>query len=244
MAAKWLAASLARKQRTRKTVPVQPETHYAESGDVSIAYQVVGDAPFDIVVVPGSLSNVELGWGVPFHGEFRRRLASFARLIVFDKRGTGLSDPVGGAPSLETRMDDLRVVMDAAASPRAAVIGTSEGAPMSILFAATYPERVAALVLLASFARMMWASDYPWGFTKEQYPRELENDLKVFGPRDEAISAVAEQFGEEGGTLADYYRPMARSACAASSCLSPPRASRQPATIATSAIVTAGRSSR
>jgi pimeloyl-ACP methyl ester carboxylesterase/class 3 adenylate cyclase len=185
---------------------VQPETRYAESGDVSIAYQVVGDGPFDIVVVPGFVSHVELGWGVPFHRELRRRLVSFARLIVFDKRGTGLSDPVAGAPSLETRMDDLRVVMDAAASPRAAVIGISEGAPMSILFAATYPERVAALVLLASFARMMWASDYPWGFTKEQYRRELENDLKVFGPREEAIRAVAEQFGEEGGTLADYYR--------------------------------------
>jgi pimeloyl-ACP methyl ester carboxylesterase/class 3 adenylate cyclase len=188
------------------TVSVPPETHYAESGDVSIAYQVVGDGPFDVVVVPGWVSHVELGWGVPFHGELRRRLASFARLIVFDKRGTGLSDPVAGAPSLETRMDDLRAVMDAAASPRAAVIGISEGAPMSILFAATYPERVAALVLLGSFPRMMWAPEYPWGFTKEQYRRDLENDLKVFGRRDEAIRAVAEQFGEEGGTLADYYR--------------------------------------
>ncbi len=141
-----MAGSLTR----TKTVPVPPETHYAESGDVSIAYQVVGDGPFDIVVVPGFVSHVELGWGVPFHGEFRRRLASFARLIVFDKRGTGLSDPVAGAPSLETRMDDLRVVLDAAASPRAAVIGISEGAPMSILFAATYPERVGALVLHGS----------------------------------------------------------------------------------------------
>jgi pimeloyl-ACP methyl ester carboxylesterase len=97
------------------------------SGDVAIAYQVVGDGSFDVVVVPGFVSDVELGWGVPFHGEFRRRLASFARLIVFDKRGTGMSDRVAGAPSLETRMDDLRVVMDAAASPRAAVVGLSEG---------------------------------------------------------------------------------------------------------------------
>jgi pimeloyl-ACP methyl ester carboxylesterase/class 3 adenylate cyclase len=200
------SAQGAPKQRTRKTVPVQPETQYAESGDVAIAYQVVGDGPFDVIVVPGSLSHVELGWGVPFHGEFRRRLASFARLIVFDKRGTGMSDPVAGAPSLETRMDDLRVVLDAAASPRAAVIGISEGAPMSILFAATYPERVAALVLLGSFARWMWAADYPWGFTKEQHRRELDDDLKMFDPRDEPIRAVAEQFGEEGGTLADYYR--------------------------------------
>jgi pimeloyl-ACP methyl ester carboxylesterase len=200
------SAQGAPKQRTRKTVPVQPETQYAESGDVAIAYQVVGDGPFDVIVVPGSLSHVELGWGVPFHCEFRRRLASFARLIVFDKRGTGMSDPVAGAPSLETRMDDLRVVLDAAASPRAAVIGISEGAPMSILFAATYPERVAALVLLGSFARWMWAADYPWGFTKEQHRRELDDDLKMFDPRDEPIRAVAEQFGEEGGTLADYYR--------------------------------------
>jgi pimeloyl-ACP methyl ester carboxylesterase/class 3 adenylate cyclase len=190
------SAQGAPKQRTRKTVPVQPETQYAESGDVAIAYQVVGDGPFDVIVVPGSLSHVEL----------RRRLASFARLIVFDKRGTGMSDPVAGAPSLETRMDDLRVVLDAAASPRAAVIGISEGAPMSILFAATYPERVAALVLLGSFARWMWAADYPWGFTKEQHRRELDDDLKMFDPRDEPIRAVAEQFGEEGGTLADYYR--------------------------------------
>jgi pimeloyl-ACP methyl ester carboxylesterase len=134
---------------------VAAETRYAKSGDVHIAYQVVGDGPVDLVFVPGWITHVELAWDDPFEAAFRRRLASFARLIVFDKRGTGLSDrvPVDQLPILEERMDDVRAVMDAAGSERAALLGVSEGGAMSALFAATYPERTAALILYGSFAR-------------------------------------------------------------------------------------------
>jgi pimeloyl-ACP methyl ester carboxylesterase len=116
-----------------------PETRYAGSGDVSIAYQVVGEGPFDLVFVPPSTSHVELGWDVPTMRVLREGLSSFARLIFFDKRGTGMSDRVAGAPTLETRMDDVRAVMDAVGSERAALLGWSEGVAMSALFAATYP---------------------------------------------------------------------------------------------------------
>jgi pimeloyl-ACP methyl ester carboxylesterase len=134
---------------------VNRETKYARSGDVHIAYQVVGDGPVDLVFVPGWITHVELAWEDPFEAAFRRRLAGFARLIVFDKRGTGLSDrvPVDQLPILEERMDDVRAVMDAAGSERAALMGVSEGGAMSALFAATYPERTAALILYGSFAR-------------------------------------------------------------------------------------------
>src|SRR5205085_9658693 len=111
----------------------------------------------------------ELQWKMPGFGGFLNLLGTFARLIRFDKRGTGMSDPVSGAPTLETRMDDLRAVMDAAGSRRAAFYGLSEGAAMAILFAATYPERTAALVVRSAFPRRMWAPDYPWGRTEEQY---------------------------------------------------------------------------
>ena len=116
---------------------VGPETRYALSGDVHIAYQVVGDGPFDLIFVPGFVTHMELQWRLPDMGDFLRDLGSFSRLIRFDKRGTGMSDPVSGAPSLETRMDDVRAVMDAVGSRRAAFYGLSEGAAMSVLFAAT-----------------------------------------------------------------------------------------------------------
>jgi class 3 adenylate cyclase len=150
-----------------------PQTRYARSGDVNIAYQVVGEGPFDLVYVPGAFSHVELAWEIPTRASFYRRLASFCRLILFDKRGTGMSDrsPLG---NLETRMDDVRAVMDAAGSERAALFGVSEGGPMSILFSATYPDRVWALVLYATFARGLWAPDYPWGDTEEQWRKDLE----------------------------------------------------------------------
>jgi pimeloyl-ACP methyl ester carboxylesterase len=167
-----------------------PETHYARSGGVSIAYQVLGEGPFDIVYVPGFVSHLELRWGVPSFAESLRHLASFSRLILFDKRGTGMSDPVAGAPTLEMRMDDLRAVMDAAGSRRAAVVGISEGAPMSVLFGATYPARTAALVLRSGFARTMWAPDYPWGRTEDQYRQDLDQQLRIFRSRDEAMSVV------------------------------------------------------
>jgi pimeloyl-ACP methyl ester carboxylesterase/class 3 adenylate cyclase len=129
-----------------------PQTHYARSGDVNIAYQVVGDGPLDLVFVPGFVSHLDLQWADPRIARFLEKLASFSRLIMFDKRGTGLSDPVAAPAPLEDRMDDVRTVMDAAGSERAALFGLSEGGPMSILFAATYPERTRALVLCGTFA--------------------------------------------------------------------------------------------
>ena len=130
---------------------VRPETWYARSGDVNIAYQVVGEGRFTVALVPGFVSHVELRWRVPSYAASLRELASFSRLILFDKRGTGMSDRVEGVPTLETRMDDLRAVMDAIGCERAALFGVSEGAPMALLFAATYPERTAALVLRSGF---------------------------------------------------------------------------------------------
>jgi class 3 adenylate cyclase/pimeloyl-ACP methyl ester carboxylesterase len=167
-----------------------PDVQYAKSGDVNIAYQVSGDGPFDLVFVPGYVTHLELHWSIPSFAPFLERLSSFSRLIRFDKRGTGMSDGVSGAPTLETRMDDLRVVMDAVGSRRAAFYGLSEGAAMSLLFAATYPERAAALAIRSAFPRRMWSPDYPWGQTEAQYEHEVERALRVFGPRDQALEAV------------------------------------------------------
>ncbi len=141
----------------------QPRTRYAKSDGVSVAYQVVGDGPFDLVFVPGFISHLDLQWGDPAVASFLKRLASFSRLIVFDKRGTGLSDPVSEVPTLEKRMDDVRAIMDAAGSERAALFGFSEGGPMSILFSATYPERTEALVLYGTYARGTGDPGHPWG---------------------------------------------------------------------------------
>lgn len=129
------------------------ETHYARSGEVNIAYQVVGDGPIDVLIVPGAISHLELMQEWPGCVTFAQRLSRFARLISFDKRGQGLSDRVSGVPPLEERMDDVRAVMDAVGSSRAALVGFSEGSPMSLLFAATYPERVSHLALIGGFAR-------------------------------------------------------------------------------------------
>ena len=129
-----------------------PTTRYTKSGDVHIAYQVYGDGPEDIVLVPGWISNVDVFWDEPVAARFFEDLARFSRLILFDKRGTGLSDPVVGVATLEERMDDVRAVMDAAGSERATLFGYSEGGPMSALFAATYPDRTRALVLCGSYA--------------------------------------------------------------------------------------------
>src|SRR6188474_2868844 len=167
-----------------------PETRYAKSGDVNIAYQVSGDGPFDLVFVPGYITHMELQWRLPGFAPFLHELSSFCRLIRFDKRGTGMSDRVGGAPTLEERMDDVRAVMDAVGSRRAAFYGLSEGAAMSILFAATYPERTAALVVRSAFPRRMWSPDYPWGRTEDEYEREVERELRIFGPREQARESV------------------------------------------------------
>jgi class 3 adenylate cyclase/pimeloyl-ACP methyl ester carboxylesterase len=138
---------------------VLPATRYALSGDVSIAYQVMGEAPIDLVMVPGVASHVEFFHETPGYTAFLRRLSSFARVITFDKRGQGLSDRVS-APSLEDRMDDVRAVMDAVGSQRAAVMGFSEGCAMSALFAATYPERTEKLLLFGGFALSTMANDF------------------------------------------------------------------------------------
>ena len=147
-----------------------PKTKFTRNGDVHIAYQVVGDAPRDLVYVPGWLSHVELAWEEPTLAAFLRRLASFSRLILFDKRGTGLSDrvPNDQLPTLEERMDDVRAVMDAVGSERAAVFGFSEGGNMSALFAATYPERTTALITFGTFAKRVWSADYPWAPKPEE----------------------------------------------------------------------------
>jgi len=155
----------------------RPETRYARSGEISVAYQVVGGKPFDLIWVPGWISNVEESWEVPEYAHFLHRLASFSRLILFDKRGTGLSDRVSNdrLPTLEQRMDDVRAVLDAVGSERAAIVGASEGGNLSILFAATHPERVHALVLVAVYAKRLWSPDYPWAPTPEQ--REQDTQL-------------------------------------------------------------------
>jgi class 3 adenylate cyclase len=143
---------------------------------VSIAYQVVGDGPRDLVWVPGWVSHLEAAWDEPTEARFFTRLASFCRLILFDKRGTGLSDrvPESQLPSLETRMADVLTVCDAAGSERAALFGSSEGAPMCALFAATYPERTTALVLYGGYARRLRSDDYPWGSSPEEHQAFLE----------------------------------------------------------------------
>lgn len=130
----------------------QPETRYAHGPQGDVAYQVVGDGPIDLVVVPGWISHIDMQWGFPGWRTYVEQLASFARLVLYDKRGTGLSDPVDGVPTLESRVDDLAAVMNAAGSQRAALFGFSEGGPISLLFAATYPERVDALILYGTFA--------------------------------------------------------------------------------------------
>jgi class 3 adenylate cyclase len=157
-----------------------PETRYARSGDVSVAYQVLGEGPFDLVIAPGTVSHVELGWQVPSWAAILRGLAAGARVLVFDKRGTGLSDRVAGLPTLEDRSDDIRAVMDAAGSDRAALFGFQEGVPMSVVFAASHPERASALVLYGGLARTLWAPDYPFGYTERAYRKQIEGEVEEF----------------------------------------------------------------
>ncbi|MCH7899967.1 MAG: adenylate/guanylate cyclase domain-containing protein [Acidobacteria bacterium] len=154
-----------------------PTTQYAKVGDLHIAFQVVGDGPLDLVFVPGWVSNVELGWEEPRQASFLRSLASFARLILFDKRGTGLSDPVpiDRPPTLEDRMADVNAVMDAANVDRGALFGFSEGGAMSALFGATYPDRISSLVLWGATPRISWADDWPWGVTRSEGIAQLKS---------------------------------------------------------------------
>ena len=187
-----------------RTVP--RSIHYARSGDANIAYEVRGDGPFDLVLVPGFFSHLEIDWDHPDHARFLNRLASFARLIRFDKRGTGLSDRVFGLPDFETRMDDVRAVMDAVGSEQASLFGYSEGGPLAVLFAAAYPARTRALVLYGTYAKRCDPDeDYPWAQTKEERLRiaaELERtwgenvDLSTMIPNaDEAMAAWFQRRG-------------------------------------------------
>jgi class 3 adenylate cyclase len=158
-----------------------PETRYARSGDVNVAYQVLGKGPPDLVVVPGWVSNIDFSWDEPALARFLTRLASFSRLILFDKRGTGLSDRVTDMPSLEVRMDDVWAVMHAVGSEVAALFGYSEGGTMCALFAATYPGQTSALIMSGAFARRKWAPDYPWGQTEEQIQSALNQVEREWG---------------------------------------------------------------
>jgi len=160
-----------------------PRTHYTRSGDVNIAYQVIGDGPIDLVFVMGWVSHLEYFWTEPSFARFLRRLSQFSRVILFDKHGTGLSDrvPLGALPTLEQRMDDVRAVMDAAGSRRAALCGVSEGGAMSTLFAATYPDRTSALVMIGAYAKRLRDASYPWGPT--------------LGQREEFLQAIQDGWG-------------------------------------------------
>lgn len=160
-----------------------PETHYAQNGDVNIAYQVIGDGDLDIVFVMGGISHLEYFWKHPSFASFLNRLASFSRLILFDKRGTGLSDRVADKdlPTLEQRMEDVHTVMNAVGSKNAVLIGVSEGGPMCSLFAATYPERTTALVMIGTYAKRIRDEDYPWGVSPEDRDAFFEMMYRDWG---------------------------------------------------------------
>jgi pimeloyl-ACP methyl ester carboxylesterase/class 3 adenylate cyclase len=158
-----------------------PRTHYARSDGAHIAYQVFGEGEIDLVFVPGFVSNIEHYWEMPRVPDLLERLGSFAQVILFDKRGTGLSDPVPDAPPLEQRMDDMHAVMDAAGIERAALFGISEGGPASVLFAATYPDRTNALVLYGSTPRFRTDDDISWGATDEQMELVLNEASNRWG---------------------------------------------------------------
>jgi pimeloyl-ACP methyl ester carboxylesterase len=151
-----------------------PDVQYTKCGTINIAYQTIGDGPFDIVLVPGWVSNLDVFWEEPRLARFFMRLAAFSRLILFDKRGTGLSDRIPGTPTLEDRMEDVRAVMDAVGSERAALFGYSEGGPMCALFAATYPNLSSGLIMVGSYPRRFRTDDYPIGPTKEQSESFIE----------------------------------------------------------------------
>jgi pimeloyl-ACP methyl ester carboxylesterase/DNA-binding winged helix-turn-helix (wHTH) protein/class 3 adenylate cyclase len=177
-------AVTAREQTSGLSLQHAPETKYARSGDVNIAYQVVGNATaLDLVFVMGWVSHLEYFWEEPSFAQFLMRLASFSRLILFDKRGTGLSDrvPLSELPTLEQRMDDVRAVMDAVGSERAALCGVSEGGPMCSLFAATYPEKTSAVVMIGTYAKRIWDPEYPWAPTAEHRQEFYEEMQREWG---------------------------------------------------------------
>jgi pimeloyl-ACP methyl ester carboxylesterase len=171
-----------------------PQTRYATSDGASIAYQVVGGGAVDLVLVLGFATHVELQWELPPLAGFLERLSRFSRLIVFDKRGTGLSDPVGDVPTLEQRIDDIRAVMDAARSERAAFLGISEGGPTSVLVAAAHPARVISLVLYGAMGRTTEAPDYPWASPAEAL-------------RESAAEFIAPYWGQQAEGMVELFAP-------------------------------------
>jgi pimeloyl-ACP methyl ester carboxylesterase len=182
-----------------------PRTRYALSGDAHIAYQVFGEGDLDLVFVPGFVSNIEHYWEMPGTPKVLERLGSFARVVMFDKRGTGLSDPVAGPPPLEQRMDDMQVVMDAAGVERAALFGISEGGPASVLFAATYPERASSLVLYGSTPRFRTDDDISWGSTDEQIELALA-DISARWGDGAMMEAFAPSMAGDPGMLETWGR--------------------------------------
>jgi pimeloyl-ACP methyl ester carboxylesterase len=186
----------------------RPETRYAKSGDLNIAYQVVGEGPIDLIYVPGWISNLELMWDEPAHAHVLDRFASFSRLILFDKRGTGLSDPVAldRLPTLEERMDDVRAVLDAVECEQPAVFGFSEGGLMSVLFAATYPERTRALALYGVFAKRIWSPDYPWAPKPDDRAREIEELERNWAERMDLDKLAPSEDDAFKDRMATYFR--------------------------------------
>ncbi len=182
-----------------------PDTRYAKSGDLDIAYQVVGEGLLDLVYTGSWTNQIEHAWEFPSYRRFLERLASFSRLITFDKRGSGLSDRVAGTPTLEERVDDLRAVLDAVGSERTALFGSSEGGVLSAMFAASYPERTQALVLFGSMARLQRSEDHPWGWTPEMLEAVLSYIEQRWGSGDVAAvcpdAAGDEQFRRWHGRL-------------------------------------------
>lgn len=176
---------------------MEAETRYARSGDLRIAYQVHGDGPIDLLFAPGYLSHLEQNQWWPAYAAFFERMASFSRLIVFDRRGTGLSDRILALGSFEELMDDIGVVLDAVGSERAALFGGAEGGPMCALFAATFPERTSALVLGASYARRGWAPDYPWGLDEETQQRILDGYEERWGRPGFGARAIAPTLADD-----------------------------------------------
>lgn len=178
----------------------QIETRYAKSGELNIAYQVFGDGDVKLVVIPGWASNVENIWTLPEFAEFADKLAQFARVILLDRRGTGLSDPVVNPPTLEERMDDVRAVIDAAGWERAVIWGISEGGPMAMMFAATYPHRVQALVLYGTFARFSRGDDYPYGYPPEANAKWVA-DLEATWGSGELSRSFAPSISSDAATM-------------------------------------------
>lgn len=160
---------------------MHPETRYVKSDDVHIAYQVLGDGPLDLLFVPGFVSNIEATWQSPERSAFFLRLASFCRLILFDKRGTGMSDRGSQVFTLEQRMHDVQAILDEVGSTRAALFGISEGGPMSLLYAATFPDRTSALILYGTYAKRSWAPDYPYGWDDKRWEQVLDNYERRWG---------------------------------------------------------------